>query len=464
MNVVLLSTYDLGHQPFGLASPAAWLREAGASVTCNDLAVDDLDEQAVRDAGLIAVYLPMHTATRLAGALVPRLKRLNPTAHVCFYGLYAPLNEEFLRRLGGGTILGGEFESGLVSLYERLSANGAPSRRAQSEPLISLAKQRFRVPDRSGLPPLERYAHLETGNGGRRTAGYTEASRGCKHVCRHCPVVPVYGGRFRIVQLDTVMEDVRRQVAAGAGHITFGDPDFFNGVGHAMRLVEALNAEFPRLTYDVTIKVEHLLDHARHLRTLAQTGCVFVTTAVESVDDRVLGLLDKGHTRADFIQAVGLTRDAGLTLSPTFIPFTPWTTLEGYLDLLAVVAELDLVAHVAPIQLGIRLLLPRGSWLLRVPELQAHLGDFDPGALSYRWSNPDPRVDGLWEKVARVVEEGEDAGRRDVFEGIWRLGRDALGLPDTPAPGRRHAEACPPHLSEPWYCCAEPTSGQFARI
>ena len=466
MNVVLLSTYDLGHQPFGLASPAAWLREAGASVTCNDLAVDDLDEQAVRDAGLIAVYLPMHTATRLAGALVPRLKRLNPTAHVCFYGLYAPLNEDFLRRLGGGTILGGEFESGLVSLYERLSANGAPSRQAQSEPLISLAKQRFRVPDRAGLPPLERYAHLETGNGGRRTAGYTEASRGCKHVCRHCPVVPVYGGRFRIVQLDAVMEDVRRQVAAGAGHITFGDPDFFNGVGHAMRLVEALNAEFPRLTYDVTIKVEHLLDHARHLGTLAATGCLFVTTAVESVDDRVLGLLDKGHTRADFIRVVGLTRDAGLTLSPTFIPFMPWTTLEGYLDLLNLVAELDLVAHVAPIQLGIRLLLPRGSWLLRVPELQAHLGDFDADALSYRWSNPDPRVDGLWEKVARVVEEGEDAGRHDVFERIWRLGRDALGLPPAPAPGRRHgsAEPCPPHLSEPWYCCAEPTSGQFARL
>ena len=78
------------------------------------------------------------------------------------------------------------------------------------------------------------------------------------------------------------------------------------------------------------------------------------------MDDRVLGLLDKGHTRADFVQAVGLARDAGLTLAPTFIPFTPWTTLEGYLDLLALVAELDLVAHVAPIQLGIRLLLPRG--------------------------------------------------------------------------------------------------------
>ena len=466
MNVVLLSTYDLGHQPFGLASPAAWLREAGASVTCNDLALDDLNEKAVRDAGLIAVYLPMHTATRLASALVPKLKRLNPTAHVCFYGLYAPLNEDFLRRLGGQTILGGEFESGLVSLYERLSANGAPARQTQSEPLISHAKQRFRVPDRSDLPPLKRYAHLEIGDGGRRTAGYTEASRGCKHVCRHCPVVPVYGGRFRVVQLDAVMEDVRRQVAAGAGHITFGDPDFFNGVGHAMRLIGALNAELPQLTYDVTIKVEHLLKHSRHLGTLAATGCIFVTTAVESVDDRVLGLLDKGHTRADFVRVVELTREAGLTLSPTFIPFTPWTTLEGYLDLLALVAELDLVAHVAPIQLAIRLLLPRGSWLLRVPELQAHLGDFDSGALSYRWSNSDPRVDALWQQVSRAVKDGEDAGRHGVFERIWGLGRDALGLPGEAAPFCKHpsAEACLPRLSEPWYCCAEPTPDQFARI
>ncbi|MEE8279490.1 MAG: CUAEP/CCAEP-tail radical SAM protein, partial [Alphaproteobacteria bacterium] len=112
MKVVLISTFDLGHQPFGLASPAAWLSEAGASVSCIDLAVEDLDERAVREAGLIAVYLPMHTATRLASAVAPRLKRLNPTAHLGFYGLYAPLNADFLRGLGAETILGGEFESG----------------------------------------------------------------------------------------------------------------------------------------------------------------------------------------------------------------------------------------------------------------------------------------------------------------------------------------------------------------
>ena len=469
MKVVLLSTYELGHQPFGLASPAAWLRAAGARVRCIDLAVERLDEPAVSAAGLVALYLPMHTATRLAAAVVPRLKALNPGVHLCFYGLYAPMNEDFLRGLGGETILGGEFEGGLVSLYQRLAAPGADSApMRQSEPVISLAKQSFRVPDRGDLPALSRYAYLQLGEDERRTVGYTEASRGCKHLCRHCPVVPVYGGRFRVVQPDVVMEDIRGQVAAGARHITFGDPDFFNGVGHALRLVERLAAEFPTLTYDVTVKVEHLLDQARHLPTLAATGCLFVTTAVESVDDRVLELLDKGHTRRDFIRVVGLARQANLTLSPTFIPFMPWTSLEGYLDLLRLLVELDLVAYVAPIQLAIRLLLPKGSRLLELPEMREHLGGFDQSALSYRWPHPDPRVDRLQDGVRRIVEEGEagGAGRREIFAGIWRLAHEALGLPVAPLARTpdTDGEARVPRLSEPWYCCAEPTEEQFASL
>src|SRR5688572_20107406 len=148
--VVLISTYELGHQPFGLASPAAWLREAGARVTCLDLAVERLDEPAIAAADLVAFYVPMHTATRLAASFAERVKRINPNAHLCFYGLYAPVNEEYLRGLGADTILGGEFEEGLVALVERLSANDthpSPSPSGtQPEPAISLTRQRFLVP------------------------------------------------------------------------------------------------------------------------------------------------------------------------------------------------------------------------------------------------------------------------------------------------------------------------------
>src|SRR5579864_1595478 len=220
MNVVLLSMYELGHQPFGLASPAAWLAEVGAKVTCLDLSREDFREAPIREADLIAFYVPMHTATRLAVALLPRVGELNPKAHICFYGLYAPVNAEYLRELGAQTILGGEFEEGLVRLVERLTAtrNSAPTSEPKSEiiePQISLNKQKFRVPRRAGLPALAKYAHLIMPDGGYRIVGYTEASRGCKHLCRHCPIVPVYDGTFRIVQREIVLEDIRRQVAGG---------------------------------------------------------------------------------------------------------------------------------------------------------------------------------------------------------------------------------------------------------
>ena len=183
------------------------------------------------------------------------------------------------------------------------------------------------MPERAGLPSLSSYAHLKMPGEKHRTVGYTEASRGCKHLCRHCPVVPVYNGHFRVVQPEVVLEDIRRQVAGGAQHITFGDPDFFNGPRHAIEIVTAIHREHPRLSYDVTIKIEHLLKHSALLPTLRDTGCLFVTSAVESVDDAILTRLDKGHTRADFIQVVRNFRAIGLALSPTFVAFTPWTTL-----------------------------------------------------------------------------------------------------------------------------------------
>src|SRR5688500_6027942 len=113
MRVVLISTYDLGHQPFGLASPSAWLRERGADVTCIDLALEPLSGgnlNAVKHADAVGFYLPMHTATRIAVDVIKRIRCLNPSALLCAYGLYAPMNERLLRKLGIETILGGEFE------------------------------------------------------------------------------------------------------------------------------------------------------------------------------------------------------------------------------------------------------------------------------------------------------------------------------------------------------------------
>src|SRR5229473_2953729 len=431
VSIVLISTYELGRQPFGLASPAAWLRKRGHHVVSLDLARQPLDESAIRDAALIAIYLPMHTATRLAAQLIPSLCELHPRAHLCAYGLYAPMNVEYLRSLGVSTILGGEFEEGLVHLAERLATGGEQKLARQPESLISLSRLSFEVPDRSGLPAIEKYAHLIVPGDGYRIVGSTEASRGCKHLCRHCPIVPVYQGIFRIVSRDIVLEDIRRQAAAGAQHISFGDPDFFNGIRHAMELVEEFHREFPKLTYDVTIKIEHLRKYEEHLAMLRDTGCLFVISAVESVDNAVLEFLDKGHTREDFLRVVKAFRDLGMALHPTFVPFTLWTTVDGYVDLLRVIEAQGVIENVAPIQLGIRLLIPEGSRMLELEDVRRQVGPFDPQSLAYPWKNTDPRLDALSDIVQEIAAaaERQKESRPATFERIWKSAHAAAGLP-----------------------------------
>ena len=337
---------------------------------------------------------------------------------------------------------------GDASVVGEMSDLGGPT--APQTPRVP--RVQFLVPDRQGLPALTKYATLQWG-AERRTVGYTEASRGCKHRCRHCPIVPVYDGRFRVVPVDIVMADVRAQVAAGARHVTFGDPDFFNGIGHALAVIERFAGEFSGVSYDVTIKVEHLIQHAGVLPRLRDTGCAFVTTAVEAVDDRILARLEKGHTRADFERVVADTRAVGLTLAPTFVAFTPWTTLEGYCDLLQTIDRLGLAEHVSPVQLAIRLLVTEGSRLLELPDVRAVTQPFSPRSLTYPWVHVDPRVDELQKRVEAFVGVNLSAPRRELFARVWALAHDAAGVsaeqyaePDIPA------RAAIPYLNEPWYC------------
>ena len=470
MRVLLISTYDMGRQPFGLASPAAWLLAAGVDVTCVDLAREELPESVVREAEAIGFFLPMHTATRLALPVVDRVRAINPAARLIAYGLYAPLNEHLLRARGVADVLGGEFEEDLVQTVRRARGEprvaGAPAPGAGDSPAApmvdgvagagavsraAIPRLQFRVPERGGLLPLARYATLQVGDE-RRTVGYTEASRGCKHRCRHCPIVPVYDGRFRVVAPEIVLADVRAQVAAGARHVTFGDPDFFNGIKHADAVVRGFARECPGVTYDVTIKVEHLLRHQAMLPVLHQTGCAFVTTAVESADDAVLDKLEKGHTLADFERVVDLCRDAMVPLAPTFVPFTPWTTVAGYLDFLHVIDRLNLVEHVSPIQLAIRLLIPQGSRMLELEDVRRVTAAFDPRSLTYPWRHADPAVDALQAELTTLVGVSLSSPRGHVFAKVWDLAHDRAGIRAARRQPPLAARSTIPYLNEPWYC------------
>jgi radical SAM superfamily enzyme YgiQ (UPF0313 family) len=458
MRVALVSTYDLGHQPFGLASPAAWLRAAGHEVVCVDSSRTPLSAALVRDADLVAFHLPMHTATRLALPLLRRAREENRSVTLVTYGLYSPMNEPMLREAGVDVVLGVECEQVLVEIAAARDAGG-PSRDGRvfadrnttEDRARTLPRLAFRVPDRASLPPVSRYAHLRLPNGARRASAYTEASRGCKHWCAHCPVVPVYRGQFRVVPVDVVMDDIAQQVGQGATHVTFGDPDFLNAPKHAVAVADAFAARFGGLGYDVTVKVEHLVKHADLLPRLRDTGCLLITSAFEAFDDRILARLKKGHTRADALSAMHACRRAGIALAPTFVAFTPWTTSDGYVRFLAEISAADLVEHVAPIQLALRLLIPHGSLLLEDDEVRDLVAPFDRERLLHPWTHHEPAVDALQREVEALVGSRLNASRCEVFSDVARLA--ASMVPGASMPSwTLSARASVPYLEEPWYC------------
>jgi radical SAM superfamily enzyme YgiQ (UPF0313 family) len=456
--VLLIACYELGHAPLGIAWPLAFLRRAGLDAETLDLAVEPFSAVRAAAADVVVISVPMHTALRVGVQAAQRVRAANPRAHICFHGLYAWLNADALLADSGDSVLAGECEEALVDLVGALGegraaadVRGVTTRGSRADPLVT--RLAFPVPDRTTLPSAARYASYRH-DGATDASAYVEASRGCLHVCRHCPVVPVYGGRFFVVPADTVLADIRGQVEAGARHVTFGDPDFLNGPRHALELCRRLHAEWPLLTFDFTAKVEHLLRHRALLPELAALGCTFVVSAVESVSDVVLQRLDKGHTAADVAELVAVMDDAGIVLHPTLVAFTPWTTLADYIAVVEFFRAHGLVAYVPPVQLAIRLLVPPQSALLREPDAATWAGPLDPDAFTHRWTHSDPRMDALFDAVASRVESGEASGEdpRETWEAVRSLSYAAAGLPmpDEPMPPAFIPD--PPRLTEHWFC------------
>lgn len=491
--ILLISCYELGHQPIGIARPLGFMQQAGYSPATLDLAVEEFDAGRIQDAKFIGISVPMHTALTLGVQVAGRIRTINPLAHISFYGLYASLNAPYLLEYVADSVIGGEYETPLVNLVNRLAhtelidstrkndLNGVSLKGDIVAP--SLNRLTWHIPSnegpqssgfsflklqRSQLPELEHYAQLEQ-NGQQRLVGYVEGSRGCLHYCRHCPIVPVYRGRFFLVPEEMVLADIREQVERGATHITFGDPDFLNGPGHSIKIIRALHDEFPRVTFDFTTKIEHILKHGYLFQELGDRGGLFVISAVESFSDIVLSHLNKGHTRDDIFQAFDITRAAGIVLRPSLVAFTPWTTFDDYIEMFDLVRYHHLIDSIDPVQFTIRLLVPPHSELLDSPEtqkapMQNFVQSLDEAKFQYTWVHPDPRMDQLHQAIAQTVEQAAQTSEdhAQTFYRLWGLAHEAAGLappPHFPSPSSNRTK--PPRLTEPWFCCAEPTQIQL---
>ena len=457
--ILLVSCYELGHQPLGLAWPAAFLERAGFKPECLDTSVEGLDPDRIRRARFVAIAAPMHTALRLGFRAASHIRRLNPGCRICFFGLYASLNAEYLLEHEADFVIGGEFEEPLVRLLETLrdgqpaDGQGIGTRGHPARPFLKRIS--FPVPSRQALPALSKYAALDH-NGTRTLAGYVEASRGCLHTCLHCPITPIYGGRFFVVPQEIVLEDIGRLQAAGVRHVTFGDPDFLNGPKHSLQIVKALHEQYPELTFDFTAKIEHLIRYRSLVPRFGDCGCLFIVSAVESLSDRVLANLEKGHTRADVFKALRIVREAGIILRPSLVPFTPWTTLEDYLDLVESIEDEGLVDCIDTIQYAVRLLVPPGSALLSRPYMQSALAGLNAGQFICEWNHPDPRMDRLHREISLAAERAaaESLDAWSAFALIKERVYEACGRE---VPGMLHAPVRPPsgsavRLTEPWFC------------
>jgi radical SAM superfamily enzyme YgiQ (UPF0313 family) len=482
MRVLLVSTYELGHQPLHLAAPAAALAAAGHEVRMLDTSVEPWTREPVDWAEAVAFSVPMHTAMRLALRAAAAVRAVRPDLPICLYGLYATVSRDLTLGPAGlaDHAIAGEYEEGLLTWADALAAperkSPAASATRLSRSTVNIAVQRDSqtpravidlgrrrpagTPARQGLPPLERYAHLALG-GEERIVGYVEASRGCLHRCRHCPVPVIYDGRIRIVPADVVLADIESLVKAGARHITFGDPDFLNGPQHSMRVVAAMHERWPELTFDCTVKVEHILRHDGLWPELAAAGCLFVVSAFETVNDDTLARLDKGHTSADAAAAVALLRRHSIEIRPSFLPFTPWTTLDEVADIVDFVAALDLVPNVDPVHYTIRLLLPQGSLLEPILAAEGRLGAYDAERLTWTWASEDRTVDELQTRLAALVEGAQTAGEpiEQIYGRVRAVAHAAAGrhpaggaTDPTPVLSRSGTGEGRPRLTEPWFC------------
>ena len=465
MRVLLVSTYELGHQPLHLASPAAALRRAGHEVRTPRprrravgpgrrssgprpwLLGADAHRHAAGAPGRRRVRRePGRAADLPLRALRHRQPRPDPRA-----GTRRPRHRRRVR--AGARGLGrqpGGWGPPPAPRPRRSSRSSTCGARSLGPPARGLCRRSSATPTwRSG--------------GEERLVGYVEASHGCLHRCRHCPVPVVYDGRIRIVPDDVVLADVERLVERRRPPHHLRRPRLPQRpaalpAGRAPRCTSAARA-------DLRLHGQGRA-HPAPRRPVAGAGRGRAACSWSAPSRRVNDDILAGSTRA--------TRPPrppprwrccarhGIEIRPSFLPFTPWTTLDDVADIVDFVAAHDLVANVDPVQYTIRLLVPEGSLLWSRSLRRSRLGPYDAERLSWTWSaRPTPPSTELQTRLARHRRGRPDrrrADRPDLRTGPGRRARRRRA-----PPGRRARPAPPerlqhcrgegrPRLTEPWFC------------
>ncbi|WP_298335414.1 radical SAM protein [Ferrimicrobium sp.] len=449
MSVLFISTYELGHQPQLAAEVAAELGEGRLEVLDMSKVPLTVAVEAISHASRVILTAPMLTGALVARDLLASLEPDQPERQLIVVGLYATVLRESLQHPPMALWLDRATAAELATLVQSASGDAHAQIAAQSAKATN--RRTYRV-NRTPLMPLDSYRSVSIA-GHDLVTGYLETSVGCRHRCLHCPVAATWNGRIAINDAEAVITDGLAQIEAGAQHLSFGDPDFLNAPKHSLKVLATLAEKAPWVTFDITTKIAEILRHRDLIPTLAASHVNFVISAVESLNDDVLSHLDKGHTGADVPVARDLLYANGIALHPTFVPFTPWTTMRDLVDIVDFIVDSDLVEVVEPIQYSIELLTPTNSLL---PVNDTDFGPYDARVMGYTVRYHDERLPYLRDRLYQLAAQAGEDSFGTTFTQIYAATYEANGLPTPSAPTPRVRAPSTAIMSEPWFCCAAP--------
>ena len=440
MKILLTSFYDLGKQPKIIAEIVDRYNSSEIDFDFFDFSVEDQNID-LENYDVLGIYAPMHTATILSIEYIKDKKLPNK---MFTFGLYGSVLEDFnssIRYIK-------DIESDELALFLEIN----------DDHQFSLKNN---IPNRQIFPDISNYAHLVDGSN-NLIAGSVETTYGCKHSCTHCPVPISFNGSFKTYSLEKIVSDVENQVKQGAKHISFNDPDFFNGPIHALKILESLNEKFPSITYDSTIKVEHIIKYKKYFKELSSLNMVFVISAFETTNDLVLSILEKNHTSHDLNNSIEISQDFGIDIRPTWMPFSPWTELKDLSNIVKLIEKYELRETVDPIQLTIKLLIPKHSLIIKKPEINKYLGNYEKNSLSFKWKYENNDVEKLQSSLFDFILNNSELDDHKQYLGMVNIIEKCT---DTKLlTNSSYDFKNVPKLSETWFCCAEPSKIQLDRI
>lgn len=414
-NTLLVSVYEGGYQPITLASTARTLKDAGCPITILDTYVEGVNEDKLKAADLVVISLPLFDAVHPGIEVARRTRELNPSAHITFIGQHATIHQSRLVGRYGDTAISGDWEIPLLQLIEQLGGKQHPhiaglasentlTLQGNISPVIN--RKHFKVPDRSILPDLRKYPNVQINKllGAEQVVGSTEMARGCHHKCMYCSVYAAYDGKVGLIPLEVVVADVRNLVEMGMTHLTFIDADWFNAKHHGIEILRALHQNFPTLTYDITTRVDHILENEHLIPELEALGVRIITSALEFPKEDVLRIFNKEITLEQTEQALKVMQKSGIKLNPTFIMYNPWIDVSDLSYFHEWIKSVGLEDIVDPIQYETRLSIYKGSPLLNTPEVQRM--QLEEHEFHYTWTHQDPWVDELYQASLTPLEDG----------------------------------------------------------